>query len=254
MTYQLEYTKEYHIVLTILLDENWLLFPAVIFEIADRNFNVWWKEQNHSFSRINVGAKLFHYNITGRKDRLRLLAHTGYTNKIEASYEYPFISKRYNIGLKISALYSQNKELVYKSIENKSLFYKDENNVIFQRQRYSISLRHRPNRRWISGLNIESNHNSIDTAVARQNPNYFLNGNSKQHFTSINYVIEYSTKDLNYCIQFKNILGQSQSQEKYFIISISNQSKLGLGIRNIHLICILDWGIIMILFLDMNIM
>ncbi|MBK7225551.1 MAG: hypothetical protein IPH96_09115 [Saprospiraceae bacterium] len=197
LTYQLEYTKEYHIVLTILLDENWLLFPAVIFEIADRNFNVWWKEQNHSFSRINVGAKLFHYNITGRKDRLRLLAHTGYTNKIEASYEYPFISKRYNIGLKISALYSQNKELVYKSIENKSLFFKDENNVIFQRQRYSISLRHRPNRRWISGLNIESNHNSIDTAVARQNPNYFLNGNSKQHFTSINYVIEYSTKDLN---------------------------------------------------------
>ena len=124
--------------------------------------------------KSNVGAKLFHYNITGRKDRLRLLAHTGYTNKIEASYEYPFISKRYNIGLKISALYSQNKELVYKSIENKSLFYKDENNVIFQRQRYSISLRHRPNRRWISGLNIESNHNSIDTAVARQNPNYFL--------------------------------------------------------------------------------
>jgi outer membrane protein assembly factor BamA len=195
ITYQLEFTEHYLIVIEIKIEENWVLFPSIIFEIADRNFNVWWKEQNHSFSRINLGAKLFHYNITGRKDILRLQMHTGYTNKLEASYEYPYISKRYNIGMRSGVLYTQNKEVVYKTENNKSLFYKDDQKSLFSRRRFSLGFKYRPNRKWTHSLNTDYVYNKVSPAITDLNPDYFLDGATKQQFTAIVYNLEYYTKD-----------------------------------------------------------
>ena len=45
--------------------ENWYIYPAPIFELADRNFNVWWTEQNRSLSRVNYGIRLSHINFSG---------------------------------------------------------------------------------------------------------------------------------------------------------------------------------------------
>ena len=38
ITYQLEFTEHYLIVIEIKIEENWVLFPSIIFEIADRKF------------------------------------------------------------------------------------------------------------------------------------------------------------------------------------------------------------------------
>lgn len=45
------------------VQENWYLYPNIIFELADRNFNVWWNEYDRSFKRINFGLGAQHVNF-----------------------------------------------------------------------------------------------------------------------------------------------------------------------------------------------
>ena len=46
----------------ILVTERWYIFPLPIFEIAERNFNVWW--QTKDFSRVIYGGTLNWYTIS----------------------------------------------------------------------------------------------------------------------------------------------------------------------------------------------
>src|SRR5690606_3278482 len=39
----------------IKVKEQWYIWPELSFKLADRNFNVWWKEQNHDIRRANLG-------------------------------------------------------------------------------------------------------------------------------------------------------------------------------------------------------
>jgi len=71
------------------LVENWYLYPSPIFELGDRSFNAWWKEQNRDLTRINYGVRGRHYNLTGNKDPFLLVAQFGYTRKYVAEYSFP---------------------------------------------------------------------------------------------------------------------------------------------------------------------
>ena len=50
--------------------ESFYLLPSIIFELSDRNFNDWWVNFDHDFSRINYGGGFLQYNLTGRADVL----------------------------------------------------------------------------------------------------------------------------------------------------------------------------------------
>jgi Outer membrane protein/protective antigen OMA87 len=58
--------------LLIEVTERWYTFPSPIFELSDRNFNEWWQNYDHDFSRVNYGLRLYRYNFRGRNETLRL--------------------------------------------------------------------------------------------------------------------------------------------------------------------------------------
>ena len=72
-------SKKASVELTVL--EALPIIPIPIFELADRNFNVWWEEMNRDLERINYGLILYHFNLTGRRDKLKLSGQWGYTRK-----------------------------------------------------------------------------------------------------------------------------------------------------------------------------
>jgi len=74
----------------IKVEENWYIYPVPIFELADRNFNVWWKDQGRALDRVNYGGRISHYNFTGNRDPLKFKAHFGYTRKFELTYQRPY--------------------------------------------------------------------------------------------------------------------------------------------------------------------
>jgi len=175
--------------LKIEVEENWYLFPAPIFELADRNFNVWWQEQGRSFDRVNYGARLTHFNFTGNRDPLKLKVHFGYTTKYELTYQYPFLALDNRLGIGGSIFYSENREIAYRTIGNKTLFASNEDDrKLLSRLRVGPEFKYRPDPYVSHGLRLEYHQNKIDDFVAEElNPDYFLDGRTALRFFFIEY-------------------------------------------------------------------
>lgn len=180
--------------INIAVQENWYLYPSIIFGLADRNFNVWWKEMNRSLDRVNYGLRLDHINLTGNRDKFKAKAQFGYTRKFEIKYEYPYLDNKW--GYAASVLYSDNKEIGYQTIGNKTIFEKleDERKLLYKRK-VGGALNYRPTLFDYHTLRLEYNHNSIDKIVADElNHDYFLNGNTELRFFMLEYTYDYDKR------------------------------------------------------------
>ena len=176
------------------LREGWYIYPAVVFELADRSFNVWWKDENFSMSRVNYGLRLDHFNLTGNKDRLKIKLHTGYTNKAEIKYDLPYIWGGWGMGGEI--FYSDAKEVAGNTIDNRLAFYRnEEESVILRRWRIGLSMSRRKNAFRHEQLKVYYWHNRADDFVLNDvNPNFFLNGNTTQAYPEVYYEWTYDKR------------------------------------------------------------
>ncbi|MBK7305782.1 MAG: hypothetical protein IPI88_01355 [Chitinophagaceae bacterium] len=78
--------------------ERWYLYPVPQFKWIDRNFNEWYRTYKASLSRVNYGIKFVHYNLSGRRDQLRIYFINGYTRNVSFSYTAPYSNKKTNRG------------------------------------------------------------------------------------------------------------------------------------------------------------
>ncbi len=165
--------------------ELWYLYPGLIFELADRNINTWWQEQNHSLSRVNYGIQLQYDNASGRNDYLKLVAHTGYTNKIQLTYEMPRLYKFHHWGYGIDIFQRTQKEIGYRTYLNKTLFYRSDK-VLLKRQRFESFITYRPDQNRQLRLKAGWQGNYINPFVVRRlNANYFIPNQTQQRFFMI---------------------------------------------------------------------
>lgn len=181
----------------VTLQENWYLYIVPIAELADRNFNVWWNEFNGSLSRVNLGLRLQHLNLSGNNDRLKILAQLGFTRKFEVEYGFPYLNEANTIGATVGFLHSTNKETGYLNFENRLLFTEQNENQMLRRNRFRVSLFHRPNIYSIHELKTEYHNNKVNTQISDTlNLDYFLNRRSLQRFFSFTYKYQYDRRDV----------------------------------------------------------
>lgn len=95
--------------------ERWYLYPIPQFKLIDRNFNEWYKTYHHSLNRVEYGLKFVHYNLSGRRDQLRIYLINGYSKNISFSYTAPYSNKKLNEGFTIGGGYSQKKRNSHKN-------------------------------------------------------------------------------------------------------------------------------------------
>jgi len=167
--------------------ENWYIYPSLIFELADRNFNVWWSEMNRDLDRVNYGVGLDHINLTGNKDKLKLKIQQGYTRKYEIKYNYPYITQTW--GMFGEIFYADQKEIGYTTQNNKTLFHQEaDERVLLSRFRTSIGAAFRPDVFHFHDFKLEYHHNAIDDFVAREiSPDYFLEGQTDLYYFALKY-------------------------------------------------------------------
>ncbi len=227
-------TAEGHMDVYIDLQENWYIFPAPIFELADRNFNVWWNEQGRSLERVNYGLRLDHYNLTGNRDRLKLKLQFGFTRKYEAVYSRPFINDAQTIGTSTSIFYSENKELGYETRGNKTVFYKDDDErVLLKRFRVGQEIKYRPTIHQFHSLSLEFHRNSVDTAVSETlNPDYFLEGKNALKFFLLNYVFQYDKRVFNLYPEGGYLLWINGKKEGLGIFGEYNNLSISAAVEN----------------------
>ena len=179
-------TDNNHISINIELREMWYLYPFYIFELADRNFNVWWEEQGRSLKRINYGGRLTWLNLTGRRDLLKATVQFGYTKKFELSYNRPMLGNSRNLGGFAEIHYSNRKEIAYITEGSKLLFKKQvDEPLLLTRFRVGAGLSYRQGlNKYHTGKIIFSDNSIGDTISQILNPDYFLESRSRQqHFT-----------------------------------------------------------------------
>ncbi len=170
----------------VLVVERWYIKPIPIFQLADRNFNVWWRQNNHSFKRVHYGAVLSIENFSGRADELLLTGAFGFSQIAEVQYKIPHFTRKSNLGLKVLAHWSRTKQVPVRA-ENDIHVFKEEEDY----NRMSVSNR----TEFILRPGIHNSHfftvgyslNTTSESIARINPDFFLKGRLQQQYFKLGY-------------------------------------------------------------------
>lgn len=171
--------------INIQLKERWYFFPLPYFRWVDRNFSQWWNEQNRSLDRVNYGINLRQGNVTGNNDKLTVGYITGYTHQAIVRYQMPFIDKQLKYGLGLGWAQFNQKEINYKTDNNKQVFLKTED-VIRKGYRGNLNLTYRPNLYERFTLQFGLGNESIsDTAFALA-PSYLPNHKKAYSYIDLN--------------------------------------------------------------------
>ena len=181
--------------IVVKVTERWYLFPIPLVDIIDRNFNDWWVNYDHDFSRIIYGLSLYHFNMRGMNERMTLTAQFGFSRRYEFEYEFPYIDASQRNGLGFFIRYQEYNNLHYDNLENNRVFLDSESLLkkgiftgINYTRRNSFYTRHHINLRY-------SDYNVADT-IKSLNPNYFgIAGNDQQYF-SLSYTFSVDKRDI----------------------------------------------------------
>ncbi len=191
-----EWDAANHITIIINVKEAWYIYPIPIFELADRNFNVWWQQYNHSFKRVDYGVRLYHSNVSGRRDLLKGVIQLGYTQKYELEYTLPFINEAKTFGLNTNFLFTRNKEVGIRTLENDVQFYRDDNRHLLRRYRFGVGSTYRPGLYESHKIEATYFHRNVADSIHILNPDFFLDGKSKQQFFSLSYTYQLDKRDI----------------------------------------------------------
>ena len=112
-----------NVIININVTERWYLYPVPQFKWIDRNFNEWYKTYNHSLSRVDYGIKFVDYNLSGRRDQLRIYFINGYSRNVSFSYTAPYSNKKLTEGFTIGGGYLQKRELAIGTDYKDSLLF-----------------------------------------------------------------------------------------------------------------------------------
>ncbi len=184
----------YNVIITV--RERWYIFPAPIFELADRNFNEWIKDRGADISRTQYGIRFTHENFRGRKEGLKVVLQGGFTQKYELFYTVPYINRNQTTGLKLSLSYSQNREVAYRTLDHKLEYVNNERDIL--RDRFYSGLKLNKRNKFYGNHDIELiyHRNTVHDTIAQLNPDYFFEGKTLQQYIRLFYRYKYDKRDI----------------------------------------------------------
>jgi len=175
---------------------NEILFwiPKPIFALADRNFNVWWVEENHRLDRTNIGLELTRLNFRGRNERIYGVAQLGYNKYFNLSYRIPYIDKAMRHGLYAGLSYATGREINFLTDSNKIQFYSNEQ-YPYQRFQARLGASYRKRYAAVHDLTLSYNFFAITPALYAANPD-FLGHKSRLNYFELVYNYQFNNTDL----------------------------------------------------------
>ncbi|WP_439557097.1 BamA/TamA family outer membrane protein, partial [Dyadobacter sp.] len=192
----------------ILVKERWYLIALPVFQLADRNFNEWWYERKRDLSRTTYGAYFSYGNVTGRADKLRLLAEFGFIPKFEIAYTLPYLDKAQKTGITIGTSFSINKTTAYRTWRDKLQYLNSED--VNRRRFYTyVSLTRRNKYYAFHSVDLRWSQSRISDTIAILNPNYMLDGRKRQQYVQLTYTFSYDKRDnVQYALQGQSFSAQ----------------------------------------------
>lgn len=182
-----------HIIIHV--TERWYLWPAPVLQIADRNFNQWWLTRDPK--RLIYGVQLQWYNIRGRNETMVIDFKTGYTQLFNFVYRVPYFNKKNTWGAQLSTYVSANRELWYKTSNDKVQFFRNNNLFLINRRGSEIVFTHR--KKIFSYHQIYGGYRQIkvkDTVITSEvNPHYLYKDKTVQNEFYLGYQFTFDKRD-----------------------------------------------------------
>lgn len=190
-----DWDEEYgKVILTVEVVESWYIYPLPIFELADRNFNVWWTEFNRSLKRVNYGIRFVYVNFTGNKDDLKVILQGGYTKKILLQYDRPYVNKSKTLGLTWRYIVDHRREFAFNTRGNRLEFFDNLDQINFKSRKLILSTHFRPKVEGFHELLLKYEHNRVTEDILDYNANFF-NGKTVQRYFEASYFFTRERRD-----------------------------------------------------------
>ncbi|HEY1047545.1 MAG TPA: BamA/TamA family outer membrane protein [Bacteroidia bacterium] len=175
--------------------ERWYYWPIPELDYADRNFNQWWLSKD--LKRLIYGVNFMAYNLRGRNETMTLSLISGYTKQAGVSYKVPYFNKKHTWGLQVAAAYSSNREVWFKTADDKVKFFRDNDQELIHQFKSEISFTNRPAFYSYHQPYIGLRYTSVkDTVLSAQvNPQFLLDSVNKQMEAYIGYQFTFDKRD-----------------------------------------------------------
>ncbi len=197
------------IIWNVHLKERWYYIPELAFQLADRNFNVWWTEQNRDIRRTIIGLTLSNKNFRGRLENLSVTGQIGYTQKFYIDYSKPYIDKKQRHGLGISFGFAESQETFYTTDSNKLKFVKKQDEYIMRQYEGAIAYTYRPGYAARHMLRLSYKYFKADDTVLMLKPNYYEDGSNALKMFEFTYRYELNkTDNWNYPLKGTKLIAQ----------------------------------------------
>lgn len=108
--------------------ERWYIWPAPIFEHADRNLGAFLHDP--TWNRINYGGQIIWDNFRGRREYLKLKLRFGYKQQFELVYDKPNFGKKQQHGLNFTLNQTRQHEVNVFSENNKPVYTRNEKSFL----------------------------------------------------------------------------------------------------------------------------
>jgi len=212
--------------IVINLKENWYLYPIPFVEYADRNFNAWWVEQNRALNRLNIGAVLYHENFTGNADPLQVEVQFGYEQQFEVEYTRPFMGKKQQFGTSFGAEYARRHEAPYVTIRDSLYFHRNDDEYTLEQFNMRCSLLFQPDLFQKQILSLAFYQYKTADTIAMLNPNFLLNGKTRQRHLSLFYQYEIDKRNF-----------RTYATKGWYLLAWAKKDGVGLfdGVNNLFL-------------------
>lgn len=181
--------------ITINVKERWYTWPAPIFDVAEQNFNVWWRN-GHNLNRASYGFFLWRYNFRGRKESIALICRFGYSQQFGGQYAIPYFNKAHTFGVTFTGTYTLNHEVSYNTENNKLVYYKDQDHRIRGQTAGSIMFSKRNGLYIKQTLDLRYTNLTVTDTVTDLAPDYFIAGKSSMEYFTISYHITRDYRDI----------------------------------------------------------
>ncbi len=181
----------------IFVKERWYIYPLPEFQIVDRSYNEWIQKYHSSLSRVNYGIKFVDYNLTGRKDQLRVSLFDGYSREVGLNYTAPYSNPKLTNGFTFGTGYAQTRELAYKTSFDNQLLYYTKNHFVRNSWNIQAGYSIRKAIKFSHNFLVRYNYiNQDDSTITTAYNVHFLNsGSAKAGFTDLIYTFQYQDAD-----------------------------------------------------------
>jgi outer membrane protein assembly factor BamA len=192
----------------IYVKEQWYLLPEVAFQLADRNFNVWWTEQNRDIRRANLRLTLKNRNFRGNMESLSATVQVGYTQKFALDYFKPYIDRSQKHGVGASFSLARNEETFFKTDSNKLKFVRVPRSYITRQVEGALTYVYRPGYTTKHLFELRYKDWQINDTIAKLNTDYLQKGSTELKMLQFLYRLEINKVDnWNYPMEGSKLVG-----------------------------------------------